>query len=236
MARLGIDIEKVAALRDLGAEKADPLRAAVYAEVGGADGIVCPLNEGLRPVTERDVSILKEVVTTHLNIQVPPLDALLSKAMAVGPDMITLKAGKAPGQTAGGGLDVLGHIERISQLVADIRSQDIVTCLLIDPDIHQVKAAAKAATDYVELHTGLYIMAEDLNERADKLEDIRSAAAAAAKLGLGVSAGQGLTYQTVPDIVSIEQIEEINVGAPVISQALWIGMEAAVRDMVALVK
>lgn len=236
MARLGVNVELVAALRELGGSvDSDPVTAAVFAEVAGSDGIVCRLKEELRPLTERDVRMLKEVVKTHLNLQIPPTDRMITLAFTVTPDMVTLIPGKKPGSTQGGGLDVLGHGEKLSKIVKEIRAQEIVVSLLVEPVIHQVKAAAKVGADYIEFHLGRYAVAEDLNERADFLENISSVALAASKMGLGVAASRGLNYQNVIEISAIERIEEINIGSAIVSRALWMGMEQAVRDMVALV-
>jgi pyridoxine 5-phosphate synthase len=236
MARLGVNIEKVAALRDMGKQRSpDQVSAAIFAEVGGCDGIVCPLREALKPLTERDVQLLKEMVKTHLNLQIPPTDPMVTLALSISPDMVTLVPGKKPGSTPGGGLDVLGHGDRLSRVVQDIRAQDIVVSLLIEPIIQQVKAAAKVGSDYIELHLGRYATAEDLNERADHLENITSVALAASKMGLGVAASHGLNFQNIIDITGIDKIEEVNIGHAIVSRALWMGMEAAVRDMVAMV-
>ena len=236
MARLGVNIEKVAELREMGGQAGpDPVSAAVFAEVGGSDGIVCPLNEELKPLTERDAQLLKEMVKTHLNLQIPPTEQMVTLALSITPDMVTLVPGKKPGSTPGGGLDVLGHGDKIAQVVQDIRAQDIVVSLLLEPIIQQVRAAAKVGADYVEFHMGQYAAAEDLNERTDRMENIASVALAASKIGLGVAVGHGLTYQNVVEIAAMEKIEEVNIGHAIVSRALWMGMEAAVRDMVALV-
>ncbi len=236
MARLGINIEHIALIRpgDRGSEP-DPVHAAVFVELAGADGIVCPLRSESQLLTERDVRLLKEVVKTHLNIQIPPLKNMLVFALSAAPDMITIVPGKKPGSTQGGGLDVLGRMEELSRVVHDIREQHIVASLLIEPIIHQAKAAAKVGADYIELHLGCYTGLEDFNERVDMLENISSVSLAASRMGLGVAAGCGLNYSNVSEIASVKTIEEINIGHAVISRALWIGMEQAVRDMVALV-
>lgn len=236
MARLGINIEEVAGLREIrGAADPDPVTAAVYAEVGGCDGIVVPLRPDLKPVTERDARLLREMVKSHLTFLVPPVEKLITAALSLSPDMITLIPGKKAGTTPGGGLDVMGHAGDMARLVHDIREREIVSSLLIEPQVHQVKAAAKVGFDYVEFHMGSYTLADDLNERADQLSNIGSLALAASKMGLGVSAGCGLNYQNVQDIAALAHIEEINIGHAVMARALWIGMEAAVRDMAALV-
>ena len=236
MARLGVNIVSIAELRnDINASEPDPVSAAVFAEIGGADGIVCPIREELKPITERDVRLLREMVKTHLTLQIPPIESMINLALSITPDMVTLIPGKKPGSTQGGGLDVLGHEQEIGRIVNDIRSQDIIVSLQVEPVIHQVKSAAKVGADYVELHMGSYARAEDLNERLDQLESISSVALAASKMGVGVAAAQGLNFTNVIDIASIEAIEEINIGHALVTRALWVGLETAVRDMVVLV-
>lgn len=237
MARLGVNIEPVAALRLLGQRsEANPVTAAIYAEVGGCDGIVCPLNETYQPVTEADLRLLREMVRTHLNICVAPEEKMISTALAASPDMITLVPGQKPGGTAGRGLDIMGHIQEYVNRIQTIRHQGVVVNLLIEPEIHQVKAAAKAGSDYVELHVGGYTSAEAHSEKVDQLENIRSLALAAAKMGMGVSASGGLNYQNIADIAAIEKIEEINMGHAIAARSLWSGYENAVRDMIALLR
>lgn len=237
MARLGVDISPVAAMRGPdGKGSPDPLNAAVYAEVGGADGIVCRMGEESEPLRGRDVRVLKEAVKTHLNVRIPPTDKMVALVLEAAPDMVTLIPGKKPGSSPGGGLDVLGHADSIGDLVQAIREKEIVVSLLIEPAIQQVKAAARIGADYVELLAGAYVTADNLNERADQKEAIASVALAASKLDLGVAVGWGLDYQNVSDIAAIPAVEEINVGRAIAARALWIGFENAVRDMAALVK
>lgn len=236
MARLGLNIAEIAYLRSFSnTDEPDPLSAVAYAEVGGADGIVCPVKEEWRPVTERDVKMLKEAVKSHFNLQIPATETLVNFAAAVGPDMVTVLPSKGMPKTPGGGLDVVSHMEVLSTMVNVLRAKDIVTSLLIDPVIQQVKAADKAGADYVEFHLGSYSAAPGLNERTEILEAVTVQATAASKIGLGVAAGYGITFQNVAEIAAIDRIEEINVGHALISRGLWIGLEAAVRDMVALV-
>lgn len=235
MARLGVNLEAIAILRENGVENADPLTTAMLAELGGADGIVCPLRREWLYMKERDLQLLKEVVKTHLNIQTPVEEQLINTVLSIHPDMITLIPGDKPGSTAGGGLDVLGQGSKLAKWVQDLRHQDIVISILVEPNIHQIKAAAKIGVDYAELHLGLFAKASDLNERNDHLENIRGVALAAQKLGLGVAAGQQADYQNVMAISAIDAIEEINVGRAIVNRALSIGMESAVRDMVAMV-
>ena len=239
MARLGVNIKPIAQLRQLANDiEPDPVTAAVYAELGGADGIVCPVKEEFQPVTERDVQLLKEIVKTHFTLQSKYDDPELRPVLAlkISPDMVMLIPGKKPGTTEGGGLDVLGHGQKLQRIIQELHARDIVVSLLVDPNVHQVKAAAKIRADYIELHMGQYVLAQDLNERSDQLENIVSVALAASKLELGVAAGQGINYHNVSEISGIQYVEEINIGRAIAAKALWMGIENAVRDMIALVR
>jgi len=237
MARLGVNVDNVAVLRNVGGgNEADPVKAAMYAEIGGCDGIVCTLRKGLKPISERDLKILREMVTTHLNIRVPSEDRLLNAALSARPDMITIIADRQVNEFEPGCVDILGHPDKISAVIDSIRAQDIVVSVLIEPEILQVKAAAKAGADYVEFHLKAYTEAKNLHDKADCLENLSMVAMAAVKLGLGTSAGNGLNYANIQSIASIEKIEELNVGAAVVGRSLWIGMEAAVRDLISYIK
>ena len=237
MARLGVNIDHVATLREARKGKLpDPVAAAVMVELAGADGIVCHLREDRRHIKDQDLLLLKDVVKTHLNLEMAATDEMLKIAMDVLPDMVTLVPERRQELTTEGGLDAVRNFPYLEEYVEMLRHQGIVVSLFIDPEIQQIKAAARLGADYVELHTGRYANAEDLNSVLDELEKVRSMAAAAAKLGLGVSAGHGLNYQNVREIARIPQIEELNIGYSIIGKAVMVGMERAVREMLALVR
>ena len=149
---------------------------------------------------------------------------MVTLALSITPDMVTLVPGKKPGSTPGGGLDVLGHGDKIARVVQDIRAQDIVVSLLLEPIIQQVKAAAKVGADYVEFHMGQYAAAEDLNERTDYMENVASVALAASKIGLGVAVGHVLNYQYVVEFAAMEKIVVVNIGHAIVSRALWMAV------------
>ena len=237
MFRLGVNIDHVATLREARKEKIpDPIAAAIAAEMAGADGIVCHLREDRRHIKDKDLFLLKEVVKTHLNLEMAATDEMVTLATEVVPDMVTLVPEKREEVTTEGGLDVISNNEWIEDVVKQLRAHNIVVSIFIDPDIQQIKATANCEADYVELHTGLYANAEDLGSTMDELEKLRSMAMAAAKLGLGVSAGHGLNYHNVRDILDIEQIEELNIGHAIVAKAVMVGMERAVREMLQLIR
>ncbi len=237
MPRLGVNVDHVATLREARRGKMpDPVAAAVVAEMAGADGIVCHLREDRRHIKDKDLYLLKDVVKTHLNLEMAATDEMIKIALDVLPDMVTLVPERREELTTEGGLDVARNADYLGEVIEMLRQQGIVVSLFIDPEINQVKASARLGADYVEIHTGMYANAEDLGTALDQLEKIRSMAAAAAKLGLGVSAGHGLNYQNVREVARIPQIEELNIGHSIIGKAVMVGMERAVREMLALIQ
>jgi len=237
MMRLGVNVDHVATVREARKGKLpDPVAAAIAAEMAGADGIVCHLREDRRHIKDKDLYLLKEVVKTHLNLEMAATDEMVGIACEVAPDMVTLVPEKREEITTEGGLDVEGNADWFEEVIKQLRSHNIVVSLFVDPHIQQIKAAARIAADYVEIHTGLYANAADMGAVMDELEKIRSIAMAAEKLGLGVSAGHGLDYYNVRDILEIEQIEELNIGHSIVSKAVMIGMERAVREMLTIIR
>lgn len=237
MMRLGVNVDHVATVREARRGKLpDPSAAAIAAEMAGAEGIVCHLREDRRHIKDKDLFILKEIVKTHLNLEMVATDEMVRIATEVVPDMVTLVPERREELTTEGGLDVISNTDWIEEVVRQLRNQNIVVSLFIDPDIDQIKAAARLQADYVELHTGLYANADELGAVMDELEKIRSMAIAAAKLGLGVSAGHGLDYHNVRDILEIDQIEELNIGHSIVAKAVMIGMERAVREMLQIIR
>ncbi|MDW7680524.1 MAG: pyridoxine 5'-phosphate synthase [bacterium] len=237
MARLGVNIDHVATIREArrGIEP-DPIAAAILCELAGADGIVCHLREDRRHIKDRDLSLLRQVVKTHLNLEMAATDEMVKKAINVLPDMVTLVPERRQEITTEGGLDLSFNFDYLEEAISRLRSNAIVVSLFIDPDIHQIKNAAKLEADYVELHTGAYANADELNQIVEELEKLKSMAAAAAKMGLGVSAGHGLNYQNVVDVAKIPQVEELNIGHSIVSRAVLMGMDRAIREMVALIR
>lgn len=237
MVRLGLNVDHVATLREARKGKLpDPVAAAVLAEMAGAHGIVCHLREDRRHIKDKDLYLLKEMVKTHLNMEMAPTDEMVKIATEVVPDMVTLVPERREELTTEGGLDVIANFEYLQEAITILRANNIVVSLFIAPEINQIKAAARVKADYVELHTGVYAGADNLNTVADELEKIRSMALAASKLGLGVSAGHGLNYQNVRGIATIPQVEELNIGHAIITKAVMVGMERAVREMVDLLR
>lgn len=239
MIRLGVNIDHVATLREARKDRVpDPVAAAIAAEMAGADGIVCHLREDRRHIKDKDLYLLREIVKTHLNLEMAATDEMVRIATEVVPDMVTLVPERREEVTTEGGLDVVTNHEYLAEAISNLHNHDIIVSIFIDADIQQIKTAARIAADYVEIHTGGYAHAHAQGEAKinEELEKIRSMAVVASKLRLGVSAGHGLNYQNVRKIVETPQLEELNIGHAIIARAVMVGMERAVRDMVELLR
>jgi pyridoxine 5-phosphate synthase len=236
MARLGVNIDHVATLRQArGGVDPDPLAAAVLVELAGADGIVVHLREDRRHVQDRDLTLLKEIIQTKLDLEMAADEAMVKIALNVKPHLVTLVPERRQELTTEGGLEVAGQRERIKGIVEMLHDGGIPVSLFIEPDLNQIKAAHKVAADYVELHTGRYANARRLKEEQAELETIGQAAKLAYKLGLGVNAGHGLTYRNVKRLTQIPEIVEYNIGHSIIARAVLVGLDRAVREMKQLV-
>lgn len=237
MIRLGVNIDHVATIRQAReGHEPEPIAAAVLVDLAGADGIVCHLREDRRHIQDRDLKLLKEIVKTHLNLEMAVTSEMENIAIKILPDMVTLVPENRQELTTEGGMDVIGHSTRIAQMISNLHTHNIVVSLFVDPNIHQIKETSRIGADYIEIHTGEYANASDLITQNEELEKIGTMAAAATKLELGVSAGHGLNYQNVIPIANIPQIEELNIGHSIIARSVLVGMERAVTEMLRLIR
>ncbi len=236
MARLGVNIDHVATLRQVrGGREPDPVAAAVLVELAGADGLVVHLREDRRHIQNRDLSLLREIVQTKLDLEMAADEAMAKIALSVKPHLVTLVPERRQELTTEGGLDVVTQRDRIHHVVDLLHDGGIPVSLFIDPDPNQIKAAHRLSVDYIEIHTGRYANARRLKEEEAEFESIAQAARLAYKVGLGVSAGHGLNYRNVKRLTQISEIVEYNIGHSIIARAVMIGLEAAVREMKAII-
>ena len=232
MPRLGVNIDHVATLRQArGGREPDPVWAAVLAELGGADGITVHLREDRRHIQDRDLTLLRQTVRTRLNLEMSVDPEVVAVAVATRPDQVTLVPERRAELTTEGGLDVVGQFDRVAAAVARCREAGLEVSLFIDPDPAQVRASARAGADAVELHTGRYADAGSPEGRQAELGALREAGLAAADSGMTLHAGHGLTYANVPPVARIDGMAELNIGHSIISRAVMVGMESAVREM-----
>jgi len=236
MATLGVNIDHIATVRE--ARKAaspDPVEAAVLAELAGANGITCHLREDRRHIQDRDVRILKKTVKSHLNLEMACTTEMIQFAVDLLPFMTTLVPERRAELTTEGGLDVVAAERELSGAVETLQRNNVRVSLFIDPDLKQIKAAKRTGASAVEIHTGQYANASG-DRRKEELYRLTDAVIAANKLGLLVNAGHGLDYNNVEAVAALEHIEELNIGFSIVARACLVGMERAVRDMLALVR
>ena len=210
---------------------AGAVAAAVLAELGGADGITVHLREDRRHIQYRDVRLLRETVQTHLNLEMAATEEMLGIALSIKPDYVTLVPEKRQEVTTEGGLDVAGQITKITEIVDKLQSAEIPVSLFIDADTPQLEAAHQTQAKFIELHTGRYAEAKNAADRAWELGVLTRGTEEAIALGMRVNAGHGLTYQNVYPVACIPGMEELNIGHTIVSRAVLVGMERAVRDM-----
>ncbi|MGQ0811991.1 MAG: pyridoxine 5'-phosphate synthase [Nitrospiraceae bacterium] len=236
MARLGVNIDHVATLRQArGGHEPDPLTAALLVELAGADGLVVHLREDRRHIQDRDLTLLRELVQTKLDLEIATDESMAKIALNVKPHLVTFVPERRQELTTEGGVDVAGQREKVQKVVNLLHDGGIPVSLFIEPSLDQVKAAHKVAADYVELHTGRYANAQRAKEEQTEFEAISQAAKLAFKLGMGVNAGHGLNYRNVKRLTHIAEIVEYNIGHSIIARAVLVGLERAVREMKDLV-
>ncbi len=232
MIRLGVNIDHVATLRQARRTyEPDPVAAASIATLAGADGITVHLREDRRHIQDRDLPMLRETVHTRLNLELAAYDEILAIAVKLKPDEATLVPEKRRELTTEGGLDVARQLDAIRAATDRLKAAGIVVSLFIDSDSHQVDAAVAVGAQAIEFHTGSYADAKTPLGRDAELAKLRAATAHALDRGLHVHMGHGLNYQNVADIVRIPGVEELNIGHSIISRAVLVGLDRAVRDM-----
>jgi pyridoxine 5-phosphate synthase len=231
MLRLGVNIDHVATVRQARrAEVPNPVEAALRAEKAGADGITVHLREDRRHIQERDATLLRERVTTKLNLEMAVTPAMVAFAEQLRPDDACFVPEKREELTTEGGLAIVAHRQKIQEAVKRLQGRGIHVSLFVDPEEKQIEASKEAGAHAVEIHTGSYCNATGV-ERENQRKAVISAVAFAHRLGLEVHAGHGLDYQNVLPIAQIQQIVELNIGHSIIARAVIVGIEQAVREM-----
>ena len=232
--RLAVNIDHIATIREARkAREPEPVTAAAIAELAGAEGITVHLRTDRRHIRERDVELLRQTVQTKLNVEMAATDEMVAIASRIRPDQVTLVPERPNELTTEGGLDVVANIASVRDAVTAMRAAQIRVSMFIDPDPRQVEASKAIGADAVEFNTGPYATAPDAG-KPEQLAKLANVAVQAAGLGFDVLAGHGLTYFNVQPIVRIGEIEELNIGHSIVARASLVGMERAVREMVAL--
>ncbi|MBX6317361.1 pyridoxine 5'-phosphate synthase [Pigmentiphaga sp.] len=234
MIDLGVNIDHVATLRQQRhVSYPDPVRAALIAEDAGADLITLHLREDRRHIQDADVEALRGKLRTRMNLECAITPEMLEIACRIRPHDVCLVPEKRQELTTEGGLDVLNHFEEVRTAVSRLHDAGVRVSLFIDPEAAQIEAAARTGATVIELHTGAYAEAA-AEAAAAELARIREAVAEGLRQGLRVNAGHGLHYENVQPVAALEGIAELNIGHAIIAQAVFCGLETAVRDMKAL--
>jgi pyridoxine 5-phosphate synthase len=235
--RLAVNIDHIATLREArrGIEP-DPILGARICELAGAKGIVCHLREDRRHINDQDVKLLRKTIKTKLDLEMAATEEIIRIAIRVHPDLVTLVPERRKELTTEGGLDVKKNKERLWKTIKTFHRHGIPVSLFVDPVRDQIKAAAEIEADIIEIHTGEYANARTQKQAQQHLERIREMAIVGRSLKLRINAGHGLNYTNIRPLASIEAIEEVSIGHAIISRAVFVGLNAAVREMAILVK
>lgn len=229
---LGVNIDHVATLRQARLTNyPDPIEAVFAVENGGADGITVHLREDRRHIQERDIELIQQVMMTKLNLELAITDEMIKYAEKIKPLNCCFVPEKRNELTTEGGLDVIAQEKKIMEAVTHLQNQQIEVSLFIDPDLKQIAAAARTGAKAIEIHTGAYAEAKNIDKRHQELIRIQKAAQAAQQAKLIVNAGHGLHYQNVQAIAMIPELNELNIGHAIIAKAIFIGLTAAVCEM-----
>lgn len=242
MLKLGVNIDHVATLREAryrGQSRGEPspVEAALLCEKAGAHGITAHLREDRRHILDRDVRELRERISTRLNLEMAIAPEIVDMALAIKPAIVCLVPEKREEVTTEGGLDVVGQEAALKSVCARFRDAGIEVSLFIAPDPHQIEAAARVGAQFIELHTGAY--AEHFHQKRERnaeIERLVSGARLAHGSGLQVNAGHGLNLENLPLLHVVPHLVELNIGHSLVSRAVFVGLERAVKDMLEVMK
>jgi len=237
MPRLGVNIDHVATVRQArGVAYPDPVTAAGIVELAGADGIVCHLREDRRHIQDRDLQLLRAVVQARLNLEMAATEEMIRIALATRPDIVTLVPEKREELTTEGGLNVVKSFQSLKKAIQRLQKGGIPVSLFVDPKSDQIKASGGVGANAIEIHTGHYCDAKTPALADEELKRILDAVGEASHLDLQIAAGHGLHYINVHRIAEIKEIEELNIGHSIIARAILVGLDRAVREMLALIR
>jgi len=229
-----VNVDHIANIRQARrAEEPDPVTAALVAELAGASCITVHLRGDRRHIQERDLELLRRTVKTKLNLEMAPTAEMTEIAERIRPDMVTLVPERPEEITTEGGLDVVSRQAEVKEVVRRLAQAGVQVGIFIDPDAAQAEVAHEVEAVHVEIHTGIYAKAYPRYET--ELEKIRFVAQQAAALGLEVNAGHDLNYRNVGPVAAIPQIKELNIGHSIVARAVFVGIEQAVREMLAAI-
>jgi pyridoxine 5-phosphate synthase len=233
---LGVNVDHVATIREARKiDEPDPVKAASVCEDAGCHCITAHLREDRRHMQDNDIRLLKQIVKTKFNLEMSCAEEIVKIALEIAPEQVTLVPEKRTEVTTEGGLDVVSDVKHIKDIILRFKEKNIITSLFIDPCEKQIDAVKETGAEFIEIHTGAYVNSKNEEEYSKELDKIKQATAHAVSLGIRVNAGHGLNYINVKPIALLEEIEELNIGHSIISQAVFVGLEKAVKQMLDLI-
>lgn len=234
--KLAVNVDHIATIREARRHNVpDPVLAALLAEQAGAEGIVCHIRSDRRHIKERDLYILKQTVKTKLNIEMAATEEMKGLALDIKPDIVSLVPERDEEITTEGGLDVRSNEAYLKKHIQELKNAGIRVSIFVDPDIEQIEACRRAGVDLIEINTGTYAELNPGEKRDQALQRIIQAARHGAGLGLEIHAGHGLDYFNVGPVAAILELKEFSIGFAIVARAAIVGIDMAVREMIALI-
>ncbi|MFQ6070109.1 MAG: pyridoxine 5'-phosphate synthase [Candidatus Aminicenantales bacterium] len=235
--KLALNIDHFATIREARrSTEPEPVLAALLAEQAGAEGIVVHLRGDRRHIKERDLKILRETVKTKLNLEMAATAEMKKIALNVKPDVSSLVPEQPEELTTEGGLDVITYKKHLTPFIQDLQRAKIRVSIFVDPDLKQIRACHDAGVTLIEINTGKYAESKPGKARRRALEEVKKAAEYGHKLGLEIHAGHGLDYRNVQPVVEIPEITELSIGFSIVARSALVGVEKAVKEMIALIE
>ena len=234
--KLAVNVDHIATIREARRHIIpEPVLAALLAEQAGAEGIVCHIRSDRRHIKERDLHLLKQTVKTKLNIEMAATDEMKHIAIDIKPDIVSLVPERDEEITTEGGLDVRSKESLLQAHILELKQANIRVSIFVDPDIEQIEACQRAGVDLIEINTGKYADLKSGDKRDQALEEIQQAARHGDGLGLEIHAGHGLDYFNVKPVAAIPEMKEFSIGFAIVARAAIVGIDRAVREMIALI-
>ncbi|MBC8358880.1 MAG: pyridoxine 5'-phosphate synthase [Candidatus Aminicenantes bacterium] len=235
--KLAVNVDHIATIREArGSIEPEPVLAALLAEQAGAEGIVCHIRGDRRHIKERDLRLFRDVIKTKLNIEMAATEEMKNIALDIKPDVVSLVPEREEELTTEGGLDVISNEKNLAPHIQKLKNAGIKVSIFVDPDLKQIEACHRIGVNLIEINTGKYAELKPGEAQQKALDEIRKAAESGHKLGLEVHAGHGLDYNNVRPVAAIPEIKEFSIGFSIVARSAFVGIEKAVKEMVALIE
>lgn len=235
--KLAVNVDHFATIREARrSNEPEPVLAALLAEQAGAEGIVCHIRSDRRHIKERDLKLFREAVKTKLNIEMAATEEMKRIALEIQPDVVSLVPERPEELTTEGGLNVISNEKHLAPHIKDLQKAGIKISIFADPDLKQIEVCRKLGVNLIEINTGKYADLKPGEDRDKALDEIRKAAEHGHKLGLEIHAGHGLDYKNILPVAAIPEITEFSIGFSIVARSAIVGIERAVKEMVALIE